>query len=758
MRYRNIALGTLAWTGFLLLSSAPSYAQPAAQADTIVKTAKTDQKKANKQNNKAADVNKRADAVKTTSSQLNPVVIQNKFETLLNAPTVLTDRVTAKKITEKQVDDIHDISRLDPTINYNSSNNSFNIRGLDANRVLTTVDGIPMPWIEDGARGVTGGINTFDFSTLSTLDIVRGADSSLYGSGALGGVVMLRTLEPEDLITDEKNWGSLTKGSYDTLDKSWHIDQAVAVKANNTYALFQGGYAIGKQRINNADGIGGFGSGRTLPNPANYDLNNFLFKLNQHIDGGHRIGFTAERYNYEANIKAWNTDTKTYVPGSVTNEKIRRRERVSVSYDYDGGGLLDAAGAVIYWQKQDLTEGTDAYRSTKPIGAFKRDNSMHETNYGISVKGVKVLDFAKVRHRVKFSSDLSQSKFNQYSAGVDGCPAGPYPPFDACGFLYSNQSEAPNVISNSFGFVLEDEIGFLNNALRITPGARFDWYEHMPQKTLTYERNPGFVGYGSANRKSRISPKLRAEWDALDKVTLYAQWAQGFRAPSATELYLNYSHAGIVLQKGNPDLDPETSNGYDIGALLGDERLGGSISLFTNQYKNFIDVITIGKSREYIFGINQYINRAHVRISGIELKGHWVLDSGWHANAGVSYLEGKDTDTDEFLNSIPPLKGVIGIGYAQDNWGSDLTLTAAARRDKVAGDSKFAKAPGYSVVDLTAWYEPFGEKGPRLQAGVYNLFNKKYWNAVDLPSSSSAPKDYLSEPGRSFKVSFVQKF
>ncbi|WP_363316751.1 hypothetical protein [uncultured Bartonella sp.] len=85
-------------------------------------------------------------------------------------------------------------------------------------------------------------------------------------------------------------------------------------------------------------------------------------------------------------------------------------------------------------------------------------------------------------------------------------------------------------------------------------------------------------------------------------------------------------------------------------------------------------------------------------------------------------------------------------------------MTAAAKRNKVEEKSEFAKTPGYTLVDLTGWWEPIGKKGPRLQAGIYNLFDKRYWNAVDLPSAPSTPKDYYSLPGRTFKISLTQKF
>lgn len=692
--------------------------------------------------------------------ELKPVVIEQKSTPRLTKPTILTDRQTGKDISDKQLDDVHDISRLDPVITYNSSNDSFTIRGLDSNRILTTIDGIRVPWLNDGARGIKGGVSTFDFSSLSTLDIIRGSDSSLYGSGALGGVIAMRTLDPEDLLSEGKNWGALTKGSYDSADRSWHIDQAFAVRADQTYLLFQGGYAGGKQRENNGWG-GGYGADRVLENPADIDRNNLLFKAYQYIDGNHRVGFTAERFYYDDDSRALNLSTKTFRAGSATEEEKRRRERLSASYDYNGNGdaVVDEAHAVLYWQRQKFDETTQGFRLSVPKGNYQRANRMNETSYGINASALKTIKFDTVTHSVRVTTDITSSTFEQYAAGEDNCPTPPYiGVFAGCRFLHTNQSDAPDTDSSSFGIALEDEMGFFDHRFRLTPGGRFDWYQHRPQSTHSYEISTGFTGYPDDNSKSRFSPKLRAEWDAIDGLTFYAQWAQGFRAPSVTELYLNYTNPGFYSVDGNPNLKPETSNGYDIGARFGDDSLGGSVSLFDNRYKNFIDTLDLGPTSEFLYFRQRYVNRARVRISGVELKGHWRLDSGWHTNFGFVYTEGKDKDTDEYLNSVPAMKGVIGVGYEQENWGSDLTMTAAAKRNKVEKNSDGAVAPGYTVFDLTGWWEPMGKKGPRLQAGIYNLFDKTYWNAVDLPATLSFKKDYYSEPGRSFKVSFVQKF
>ena len=122
---------------------------------------------------------------------------------------------------------------------------------------------------------------------------------------------------------------------------------------------------------------------------------------------------------------------------------------------------------------------------------------------------------------------------------------------------------------------------------------------------------------------------------------------------------------------------------------------------------------------------------------------------------------------DEYLRSIAPFKAIVGVGYQQETWGTDVSLiTSAAMRDD--GDATTFDAPGYGVVDLTAWWEPEQAKGLRIQGGVYNLFDKTYYNAVALkdlnptivPSNSNAlqPIEYYSEPGRTFKISLIKRF
>lgn len=72
------------------------------------------------------------------------------------------------------------------------------------------------------------------------------------------------------------------------------------------------------------------------------------------------------------------------------------------------------------------------------------------------------------------------------------------------------------------------------------------------------------------------------------------------------------------------------------------------------------------------------------------------------------------------------------------------------------------QAPGYGVVDLSAYWRPAAVKGLQLQAGVFNLFDKKYWEAINVPTAGAIaiprPLDWYNEPGRSVRVSLTYQY
>ena len=354
----------------------------------------------------------------------------------------------------------------------------------------------------------------------------------------------------------------------------------------------------------------------------------------------------------------------------------------------------------------------------------------------------------------------------QYYAGYDNCVK-PYPPFSACNNLHTNQADTPKVESSRIGLFVDDEIAFGNSGWSLTPGLRFDGVDHNPRMTPAYDNNASDPALPPGFSDARVSPKLRAAYEPYEGLEFYGQWAMGFRAPTAGELYAAFGAPGTYLRVGNPDLESETSNGFELGAKIGDDDFGGRINLFYNRYRNFIDTrqLTAAEAAAAGYnladypmgGISRSVNLDRARIYGVELGGHKRFDNGVSLRAALAYANGKDMDTGDFLQSVAPLKGVIGVAYDTENWGAGLDwIGAAAGRGQ--STATYFKTPGYGIVDLTAWYAPEAIKGMKINAGIYNLFDKTWYDYTTARTGRTQPAEFYSEPGRYFKISITQRF
>ncbi len=691
--------------------------------------------------------------------------------------TPLATTVEASEITDRQVSDINDLGRtLEPGVNFNRANGSVNIRGLEGVRVLTTIDGIPVPYLQDATRDADGGVDSFDFSALSSVSVVRGADSSRGGSGALGGILALSTLEPEDLIRDGKDWGGAWGFTYDSADTSISPTAAFAKSFGNTSILVQGGYRRGHERKNQGT-IDSYGTTRTEPNPSDFTQYNGLVKLRHHAEGGHMFGVTLERYRKDRDTDARTSQSLigNYRPGDYKTVDDTDRDRVSLDYAFEAeedGTLFDRVAASIYWMNQLRDNGYRGYRTNTVVGPIVRDNTYDEKTWGTVGTAQKTVELGGLEHRFSFGWDLATTASEQYSAGADNCRR-PYTGlFAACANLHTNQADTPKVDSHKIGLSLEDRIALGSSGFTLTPGVRFDWIEHSPVMTDGYANNANRPALPAGFSDTAISPKLRLGYQPTEAVELYAQWAMGFRAPTAGELYAVFGGPGTYLRLGNPALESETSNGIELGANLGDDDLGARVSAFYNRYRNFVDARSLNAAEAAAAGytlaaypqggISQYSNIAKAEIYGAELSAHKRFDNGITLRGAVAYARGNDLTKDTFLASVAPTKVVLGIDYDAGEWGvgANWIGVTAARGETVAsrGSMTYFKTPGYGIVDLTAWWEPEQAKGLKINAGIFNVFDKTYYDYSSVRDGGSMPPVYYSEPGRTFKVSISQKF
>lgn len=694
---------------------------------------------------------------------------------LLNGPT--TTRVTRQELDRQQVQSLTELSnRVEAGIAFNRQNNSLNIRGLDGPRVLTTIDGIRQPYLTD-ARISKSSTNAFDFDSLSTLDLLRGGSgASTLGSGALGGALAVRTLDPEDLIRNGRSYGALAKTGYDSTDRAWFGSAATAARLNNTWFLLQAGFRDGHETDSKGN-VKDIGATRTAPNPKDFNQYNVLAKVYHYVDEVHRFGITGELFKRSDRI--FNRDntvslTGNYRPGSYEGGEDVERKRVSLSYDYKlPGAFLDEAHASLYWQNVTRNQLIWARRFTSnPLGLYTRNGELDQDSYGFEGYVIKNFRTGIATHRVTLGADIGMTKLSQYTSGYDGCPSGPpYPTgYSGCNNLHTNQSDQPDVDGRRVGLYVHDEIGFIDNRLRVTPGARFDWYEEKPQNTPAYTTSASYPGaLPSSSSDSAWSPRIRLEYDILRNapwvkdVTVFAQWAKTFRAPTANELYGRFGAVGTYLSEGNPNLRPEIGNGIDVGLRFGDKQFGGSVTYFHTNYRNFIESYQVAAAGgDYPQGgITGYRNITRAEIQGVEINGQYAFAPNWLVRGSFAYTRGINKQDHTFLNSISPVQGIVAVAYGTDRWGAEVSTKLAGKRDDVATTSAGSgfKAPGYALFNASVWWRPAPEIADlELQVGVYNIFDRKYWDAVNVPLSRPMARDYYTEPGRTVKATLKYQF
>ncbi|HEY9094808.1 MAG TPA: TonB-dependent receptor plug domain-containing protein, partial [Hydrogenophaga sp.] len=145
-----------------------------------------------------------AEAGADTPTLPTVVVTGARSERALEDVPAVVDLIQGEDLDPAQVQDIRDLVRGLPNTSVKRAptrfggvvgstgrdgNAGFNIRGLEGNRVLLTVDDIRVP--REMVSGVFGsasfGRDYFDLGLISRVEILRGANSALYGSDGLAG-------------------------------------------------------------------------------------------------------------------------------------------------------------------------------------------------------------------------------------------------------------------------------------------------------------------------------------------------------------------------------------------------------------------------------------------------------------------------------------------------------------------------------------------------------------------------------------------
>ncbi|MBC6497394.1 MAG: TonB-dependent receptor [Alphaproteobacteria bacterium GM7ARS4] len=638
-----------------------------------------------------------------------------------------------------------------------------NIRGLSGDRIVIRLDGA-----RKNFSNVHRGRFFIDGSLLKRAEVLRGAGSVFYGSGALGGVIDLTTKSASDFVRDGRRAGVELVSSYDSNNQARKGSVHLYALSESMDVLFSIG---GKRSGDYQDGDGNdiLFSGE--------NTQTMFLKSTWTLPSFHALELSLQRWRDHADsLTTPELDVSpvtTTVPAFARNSILRVVRRTTEdtfslrhSYEPSSSPLKDAwlnMDNRVYMSRTRIDErGTEGDFVDMANPRNSRSGNMGR----LDERSIRGIGF-DISNRMMFSPH-GQHTIRQ---GID------FYHEEQQGRRNTGAIPFPQGRQNLFGVYLHGRSLFLGETLRVEAGTRFDRSSQ-----------------GSRDRVSRSNRRLSSTASLLYKIhpffSPYASYGQSFRAPSLTELYVGGTHFLANRFVSNPSLRPERGRTTEVGLNMDTydpsheagarraSRWHGKFAYFSSHYRDFIEQVVDVRLACFsrppavasIFampptfrcppthpigpqpgGTTTYDNVPTATVKGME----FALNYERHALSArlhMARIRGKDRQRGTPLSNIAADTLSLSLSYAVSptmrvSWRS--TLAAAQDRviepdsdpqrlglpvrgfENAVNASAFTglyKTPGYGVHDIAIGWTPNVRalKGLDVSFHVRNLFNKTY--------------------------------
>lgn len=661
---------------------------------------------------------------------------------------------------EKQVTtDMNQLFKYDPSIQISGNTGdaqNFVVRGMGGDRILMIKDGMRMNegYGADGLNDIVGR-GFIETDILKQVEVAKGAASSLYGSDALGGIVVFTTKSASDYLVDGEKFAGKIKLGYSEQGKQQSIGTTLALATGDIEHLVNIAMRDGEESQNFDE---------TKPE-LDIDSTSYFYNAKYTINANDFFSFSADIWDQEV---VGNTayglldyfrtlDGYDIVKESSTGDK--KNKSFQLRYHSESATpFYDQLNISIY---QNKTTQENVEYGQLDINAnfgfpvielrdmWKTSVYQQETQGFLSNASLNI----NTTHTLGYGLDIEKSESKRTEVklyAVEGTPKNGYP---------QTADKFPKTEVSRAGFYVNDEITLLNGQLTVTPGARFDTYD-MDPNNATKENGEAYKKFDQNN----LSFNLGALYRINDSVALFAQYGQGFKVPAYDLAYIDHDNSiyGYKIVPSD-DLSPEESDAYEIGLRGQVSNFFFSAAIYYNEYEKFLStaLIDIETSTNPYSGeeaqvlVYQYQNIDSVTTKGIEVAGRYYLNDIFSIFANAAYQDGKNDETDEYITSITPLSGVAGVAFEQEDLSAELIVNWAKRMDKVNVNN--IEVAGYGTLDLLMSYELNDDL--KFNVAANNLTNKKFVRYINgAGHASNASLDNITEAGRTISANIHYSF
>jgi len=693
------------------------------------------------------------DTTLNKSVTLDEVVVSaNKIEETKRTIGSQIQMMTAKQIANSQAQTTADlISNFGNVFMQKSQlgGGSVTIRGFEASRNILIIDGVRMNNLIYRS-GHLQNIVTVDNNSLDRVEVLYGPSSTVYGSDALGGAVVMYTKKP---LFAEGNKNNMIKlnllsryGSADN-EMTEHIDfnygtKKIASFTSVTFSKF-GNLMEGKnqnpfyitsygerpyyvKRFDNKDSLVK-NDNRYLQVGSGYQqydvIEKILFQQNEHLQ--HSINFQLSnsgdvpRYDRLTDPKGAGLKSAEWYYGP----QFRSMTAYDMNFKNQEGTFQSIHFGVNY---QDIEES----RHNRNFGSDFRNNRVEN----VGVLGAN-LDFQKMikSSNIRFGADLQinslKSTANHYNIVTNTATK-----LDT---RYPDGDNMMNTIGMYFTHTWK-----INDQLILNDGVRFGYasiHSTLIDTALLFH-----LPYTTIDQKSPVySGSIGLIHNPSDDVKLTLTISTGYRVPNIADISKIFTSAPNAVIVPNVNLKPERTINYELGVTkIFNEKTRWENFVYYTQFAdaivtdsatfNGLDSIMYDGTMSQVFS-NQ--NKGEAYLYGFSSNIISKLNENFVFSLLSSYTYGRiKTDTmDTPLDHVPPFMARTQLSYSKDKFSSDFFINYNGWKKlkdyHLNGEDNEQYAtpdgmPAWFTVNLRVSYKVC--KNATLQAGVENIFDTQY--------------------------------
>lgn len=571
------------------------------------------------------------------------------------------------------------------------------IRGLTHNRIVTLDNGQrseTQQWGHDHSPNV-------ETANAEQIEVIKGPASVLYGSDALGGVV--NVVAPA--LSQARGESPFVRGR--------------ATMAYNTNVMGPDGTL----RVDAARG--GLGARLSATGRVTGDMRAPRGVLRNtenetgHLDGS--IGFTGDR-------------------GKIALRYSDRSERIEIFDD-----PISAPG---YSGYQRLTTRRGTLDADRQLSARTRVQTQWgvEQNFRREYDDAAASDIALglLINTASGFVHLHHDAVGPFSGGTIGVFA-----MDSRFQKRGTETLIPNSQSRNVAVYALEHIA--RGRWRGTVGARYDVRDLSVEDDAVLSLSAQSQAHAAVTGSAGLSYRL-SEW-----ASVVASLGRGFRAPAAPDLYANGFHEGTrAYERGNPNLNVETSLNTDFGLRVEHADVTGEVSVFNNAIRDYIYLRPFGSGGLRFDSLEVVQGNAVLR--GVEGRLAWRAQSWLTLQAAGDLVQGNNTTVDVPLTFVPPPRVLLGARVERPMLGSVLArpwLSVGAERNwrQTRLDPRDVSPAGYTLYSLGAGGTLLaGAQVLVVDLGVRNVLDVRY------RSFMSRYKEFADGPGRALVLRVTTEF